>query len=259
MQINWMIVTYFVIGIFALTGFSRGWWKEAFTLVFLGILVFLLQNPDVAQAVIDFINNLLVALWSLIPLSLQPSITDIIDTIFAIDSGGGPPQLDATSPGTWMFILALTVTISILWGRLWLRLAPTTQGSLLGLLIGGLNGFIVLNLAREYLDGRALPGSANEAQVSGIILAGNSDFGTAASALTIQATNLPNFTILDSIVPWLIIGAGLLFLFSILKTRFRILRNQQGMAKIDYLKPPPFYRLPPQQPKPREQISLLQQ
>ena len=38
MQINWMVLTYFVIGLFILNGFFRGWWKEAITLSFLAIL-----------------------------------------------------------------------------------------------------------------------------------------------------------------------------------------------------------------------------
>jgi len=247
MQVNWLVITYFVVGIFVIVGFSRGWWKEAITTVFLAVLVFFLQQPDVAQGFIDTINALLVTIWSIIPLSLHGPISDFIFALFAVDTGGGPLQFDPTAPSTWIMLLVIFVLIAVLIGRAWLFLSPTWQGGFLGALIGGVNGFIMLNLVREYLDGRSLPGSS--AQTSEIVLAGNSDFGTAASALSIQATNLPTFTILDSIIPWLIIGAGLLFLFSILKTRFRILTNQQGMKRIDYKKMPPLYR-PPTGPRP---------
>ena len=243
MQINWLIITYFVVGFFAISGLSRGWWKEALTTVFLAMLVFLLQQPDVAQGAIAVLNSLLIAIWSFIPLSVHGMLNDLIFTLFAIDTGGTALQFDPTSSGTWLMILAIVILFSITLGRSWLTQPPTRQGGWLGFLIGGVNGFLILSLAREYLDGRSLPGT--EVQASNIVIEGNSGFGSAASALSIQATNLPSFTILDSVIPWIIMAAGLLFLFSIFKTRFRILTNQHGMRKLDYQKLPPLYANPP--------------
>ena len=57
-EINWSAITYYVIGLFALSGFFRGWWKEAITAFFLGILVFLLRTPDVALTIHSADQNL---------------------------------------------------------------------------------------------------------------------------------------------------------------------------------------------------------
>jgi hypothetical protein len=64
MQINWTIVTYIVVGYFAIAGFSRGWWKEAITTVVLTVLILFLQNPGWAETVINAINSLLATIWS---------------------------------------------------------------------------------------------------------------------------------------------------------------------------------------------------
>jgi hypothetical protein len=242
MQINWVVVTYWVIGFFAVAGFFRGWWKEAITALFLGILVLFLQQPTWAQAFIDLLNNFLVTLWGVIPDSLKPIITHGLETLFSINTGGGPLQADPSAPGTWLTILALAIALSILIGRLALGYPPTLRGSLLGLLLGGLNGFIALSLVREYLDGRSLPGSVPPSPAE-ISLAGGSSFGPAATDLSIQATNLPSFTILDSLIPWIVVLLGLLFGFSALKTRLGMATNSEGMKKVDY-KVPPFYKQP---------------
>jgi hypothetical protein len=254
MQINWMVLTYFVIGFFALAGFSRGWWKEALTMVVLALFVFLLQQPDLAQDFIDGVNNFFATTWNLIPLSLQPAITDLFAVLFDINTGGGPIQFDASSPNSWLAILALTLALTILLSRLWLIHAPNRRGNFLGLLIGGANGFIIINLVREYLDGRGLPG--NVAPATEIVLAGNSAFGTPASSLAIQAASLPNFTILDSVIPWIVVGVGVLFAFSLVKTRLGILTVPDKGRKINH-KVPPFYRKPLPAKKPEKPEDLI--
>ena len=257
MQINWMVLTYFVVGFFALAGFSRGWWKEALTTVVLALFMFLLQQPDLAQSLIEGLNDLSATIWSLIPLSVQPVITDMIELLFDINTGGGALQFDPASPSSWLILLALAVALAILLSRTWLSNAPTRQGSLLGLLVGGANGFIVLNLVREYLDGRGLPG--NEAPAPEIVLAGNTGFDVAASSISIQAANLPTFTILDSVIPWLVIAVGVLFGFSILKTRVQALSDPNKGRKIGY-KIPPFYSIPtPGKPSVSEALKVIRE
>ena len=255
MQINWIIITYFVVGVFALAGLSRGWWKEALTTIFIAVLLFFLQQPELARAFVEAINSFFLTIWSIIPLTIQPTITDLLQSLFAIDTGGGPLQFEPSAPGTWVTILALTLTASILIGRAWLAIPPTRQGGLFGLVIGGMNGYLVLGLLREYLDGRALPG--NEAPQSEIVLAGDSGFGAASSSVSIQAIDLPSFTIMDSVIPWVIIGVALLFLFSVLRTRLEIETNVQGMKRLNYRKIPPFY-VTPKGPAPKDPIILVQ-
>ena len=218
MQINWTFVTYLVIGLFALSGFFRGWWKEGITSIFLIFLVFLLQQPGVAETFINAINSVLVLLWNLAPNFFSLIFNDLL--------GLGTPgstaaiQADPGQASTWLTALVVIVLLAILLGRF---LVPgsgsvTIVGSILGGLIGAFNGFIVVNLVREYLDGRALPGSVTPA--TEITLAGASTAGIASPGLTVQAVELPRFTILDSLVPWIVIAVGLLILVAVIRTGF---------------------------------------
>jgi hypothetical protein len=232
-----------MLGFFVWSGYARGWWKEALTTAVLAVLIFLLQQPDYAQSLIDTINNLLATVWNALPASVTSLISDGLNYFLGLDTGGSAVQLSANSPGAWVTILILIVGLTTMLGRTSFRNTPTLLGSLLGAGIGGVNGFLVLNLIREYLDGRALPG--NTSTGSELALAGSSAFGAAAPTVTIQATNLPNFTILDSVFPWILIGSGLFFLISVLHTRVKFETNKEGGRRINFKKLPPFYIAPP--------------
>lgn len=237
MEINWELIAFFAILFFALNGFYRGWWKEAIITFALAVLIVFLQYPGLAQSVINGFNSLLTTLW------------DWKDQLTTVAQAGGiattqttdTPAIDATDPNTWLTALFILMGGSVLIGRLSLGRPPTRLGSVLGFFIGGLNGFLALNLLREYLDGRALPGRVPPE--SDLTLVGQSAFGPADSTVSIQASNLPQFTILDSLLPWLIIGVGLLFLFSALKSRITIISDPNKGKKIG-AKVPPFYAPP---------------
>ena len=105
MAINWTVLMLLVIGLFALAGFFKGWWKEAITTIFLAILVFFLQVPGAAQFFIDLINFVIATVWRILP----DFVLDFLDTIFGIGTTGGPPQIDASSPQTWLIMLILFI------------------------------------------------------------------------------------------------------------------------------------------------------
>ncbi|MCP4357194.1 MAG: hypothetical protein GY796_04145 [Chloroflexi bacterium] len=234
MNIDWMLLTYLIIGFFAIVGFFRGWWKEAVTMLVLAGLVMLLRRPEWAQTVIDVVNTIIATIW------------ELVVRVFSVTPTQGPFQLDATSAGTWIMILILLLGSAALFSRLVLPGSNTRKkgkfytvnpmGRILGVLLGALNGFLTLSLVREYLDGRALPGNApSDASVA---VAGTSSFGTASPTLSIQAVNLPSFTILDSFIPWLIIGVGLILLFAVLKSRVAIITSPTGQGKkLEYIPP----------------------
>ena len=96
----------------------------------------------------------------------------------------------------------------------------------------------------------ALPGQA--ASAPAIAVVSSNSYPPPASSMAFQVTGLPNYTILDSVVPWVLIGTGLLFLFSVFKTRVGIATSKDG-RKIQ-TKTPPFYtppkviKLPPPPP-----------
>ena len=236
--INWPVIACFVIGFFSFSGLFRGWWKEAVTTIVLGFFIFLLLNPDWAELFIDLINQLMAMVWRIIPDSIIAAFNDALENLLGISLGTGPIQFDASSAQTWLIIAGVSVGLTILVGRAALEETPSILGRLIGAIVGAVNGFLIMGLVREYLDGRALPGS--EAPVSEIPVITSNTYGPAATQLAVGITGLPVNTILDSVVPWVVVGIGLLFLFSILKSRIGIARSDDGTKLRS--KTPPFYR-----------------
>jgi hypothetical protein len=233
MQINWTLLTYIVVGVFILGGFSSGWWKEAIVTFFLGVMVFLLQDPALAQKFIDQLNAGLTRFWQILPASVTVSLAE------ALTSGRGSIQANAGSSGTWLTILLVGVVLATQIGRLALpsTYALTAVGRLLGGTGGGVNGLLIVNLVREYLDGRSLPGHVASGVTAGVQVVGGSAYGDAATAISVQAGNLPNATILDSAAPWIIIIGGVLLLAAALLNSVTVQTNAQKMRKISYRKP----------------------
>ncbi|MBI1879133.1 MAG: hypothetical protein HYR94_13085 [Chloroflexi bacterium] len=208
-EVNWTLVTYIIVGIFALSGFFKGWWKEAITTFFVGILIFFLAVPSVAQVFIDITNRLLLSTWEFLA---QLGLTQ----------SGQAIQLDGSSSGTWLIILLLFLGLAIFISRASLPnmtqpaaaytyYVVTPLGSLLGGLLGGLNGFLIINLIRHYLEGTNLPGRG--VLPTEIAMAGSGTVGVASSGVGIQLTDLPNFTLFNTLLPWLIVAFGILILF----------------------------------------------
>lgn len=241
-EINWTVVTYLVVGVFALAGFYRGWWKEAFTTFLLVILIFLLKVPGVAQWLVDRLNDLLAAIQAFLP----ASVISLLQDVFGLSTTGGVIQANSAEPGTWLLILLLFVIFAILisilslpnradWNNkdkeeIFYELRPI--GSVLGGLVGGLNGFIVINLVREYLDGRNLPGVQTSLPTE-VATTGS----VALPGVAAQATELPGFTILDGALPWIFIAIGLLIFITAIKNRYVLHKDQKGFIKPYFLAP----------------------
>jgi hypothetical protein len=232
-EINITLLTYIVVIIFAISGFYRGWWKEAITTIVLAFLIFLLQTPDFAQDLIETFNSIVTTIWEIVPESFK----DFLRSTFGFDLSASALQADANSTNTWLTLLFLLILGAVLLNRFFLpggiRQGPvynvTPIGAILGALLGGLNGFIIANLILEYLTGRNLPGGAPATEIA------LSDGRTVAVAS--PGIDFPGVTILDSFVPWVIIGLGLLLLFAVLRTRVGIIRSASGFRRIDYRAP----------------------
>ncbi len=233
-EINWTVITYCVIGLFALSGLFKGWWKEAITAFLLGILVFLLRMPDVAQIVIDWLNRVLQTIWGWLPESFQELLTNTL--------GITSLQIDAGSGQTWLVILILMLGFSILIGRLLLpnrirtaksyhTYAVTPLGSFLGGLLGGLNGFLIINLVREYLDGSSLPSGPGEPATTEVAVAGGQTAGIASSGVGFEVTDLPGFTNMSSFLGWIVIGFILLLMVYVLRSRMAGAKQPPGYVR----------------------------
>jgi hypothetical protein len=226
MQINWVLLTYFVISVFALSGFFRGWWKEGVTTGGLAFLFVLLNNSPMAAELINFTNSVVAAVWSLSPETFYSLFQDVL----AIEiSAGRIFQLDASSPNTWIWLLMFMVVFTTVLGR---SAGPSTDARsiarFLGGLLGGFNGFLFISLLREYLDGRFLPGDGLSTSQAGNI---------ATNGVAIQATNLPAYTVMDSLMPWIIIIVCLLIFLTALNSRVGLPKNKVRFWELDYRKP----------------------
>lgn len=242
MEINWTVLTYVVVGLFILNGFFRGWWKEAISTVFLVILVFFLQQPGVAQSFTDIFNSILNAIWGILPSGLVEFLRSIFENVLGIrTAANGAIQADPGNGTTWLIFLILFMAVASLIGRSSLPqgagrgFTVRPIGSILGGLVGGLNGLIIINLVREYLDGRNLPGSSGTLPTE-ITMAGEGGARVASSGIAVQATQVPDFTILDSFLPWIIIIGGLLIFWAALINRIGI-SSKDGFRKVDYRQP----------------------
>jgi hypothetical protein len=230
-EINWTVITYLVVGLFALSGFFKGWWKEAITAGFLVFLVFLLQQPEVATAVVDFINTIIMAIWNILPPGIKDFLYSMMANVFGVTTASAdtPPLFDPGSATTWIIFLIVLMILAVIVGRLGLRrdlngqgsyYAPTFVGSILGGLLGALNGFIIINLIKAYLVGINLPTSTAANQY--VVPTGGT---VGVASVGFQATAVPQYSILDSFIPWIVIVGGMLVFITALGTRF----NRQGL------------------------------
>jgi hypothetical protein len=239
-EVNWSLLTYLFIALFALGGYYKGWWKEAIVTIFLSFLVLLLQLPHVAEFLIEALNLITDLIWGILPQSLRLLISDFLETGLGVDTGGNAPQFQAGDPQTWIVILVLVLAAAILFSRLWLPNAVQTgatyysyvsfwSSNFFGALLGAVNGWLIISLLGAYLDGSKLPGS------TGPSLAGR------AGDVLVQGVEVPSASILDSFLPWLFIGLGFLLFLSALKTRVAMVTDKDGFRKVEF-GPPPGHR-----------------
>jgi hypothetical protein len=238
MAINWTILAYIIVGLFALSGFFKGWWKEAITTWVLALLVFLLYFPPLAQLFIGLINFIFATIASLLPDTLRADLQNFLEATLGIITVNGAIQLDPANGGTWLVILLLFIGLAIFISRSILPsdfkvgraevYRPTLWASLLGAAIGALNGFVIISLLNAYLNGSNLPGATAA--------------GTAAAPAPgiIETVAVPNFVITESFLPWMLIGIGLLVFVAAISSRVAVRKDKDGFVKIDYT-PPPGY------------------
>jgi hypothetical protein len=236
MEINWTTLAYIFIGIFAMSGFFKGWWKEAITTILLLFLVFLSYFPAVAEHFINLINLLFATLTRLLPDPVRANWQDLLKTSLQIETVNGAIQLKAGDGGTWLVILLLFIGLAIFLGRALLPnnfregmteiYRPKLGASLVGALLGAFNGFIILRLVTEYLYERQLPG-----------VAGAMANLPPRSESVVQAIAVPATTLTDSMTPWIIVGLGLLVILAAIRNRIQIEKDKEGYRRVIYKSP----------------------
>lgn len=232
MQIDWTLISFLTVGFFAINGFFRGWWKEAFTTAVIVFFMFLLQQPGLAQSTVNVVNQVIATTWNLTARLLGSFIP----------MAATAPQLNPDDPMTWVTMLFIFLGVAGILGRILLPdsgrsgqvYAANIIARLLGLGLGAVNAFLVLNLVREYLGGSSLPGQATQAaaQAAGAATTGITVIGGQTSAMAtsvaIEATGLPQYTLQDNIVPWLIMGGGLFVVALAANNRVKFMKSADG-------------------------------
>lgn len=215
LQIDYTLVTYIVIGIFALVGFMRGWWKEAVTTGLLTLLVLVVKRPEAAATVFDFIDKLVVTIWQ----ALQ-RLRETSDLVASALPAEEPPVIDGKRQSIYIIILIAAVVASYFFSKIGLTQTMSAGARLIGALLGAYNGYIVLNLLDWFMRGR-LPG------VGEVTAA-----GAPPSEVTLTVKNLPATSTLeqDGVVLLILAGGFLVFLVA-LATSISFARRQ-----------PPLYR-----------------
>jgi len=196
LKIDYATFTTIVIGLFALSGFFRGWWREGISTLFLVLLVFLLAQPQSAQNLIDTLNNLIRDALKLAGSGLAASP----QAVGAAAAGASSPvALDPRDRSLYVIILVILVGLSYFTGGLALGQRQITAGGrIAGGALGAFNGFVVVNLVKEYIVGRFLPGAQLAAQSATNI----------PSMLSVTVANVPPDTTLVGGPQLLVFGIG---------------------------------------------------
>ena len=194
-----------VVGIFGLVGFLRGWWKEAITTGLLILLLWLLTQPDLAETIIGFINEIIKLIATFFTAgSLQP--TEIASAAGTVEA----PTIDPSQFKPYIFILIILIILSYFTGNAALNgVALTPLARIFGGILGLINGFIIISLVREYILRRFLP------------LSGVSATAAVPETLTVTVTDVPQTSIMDGFTPWVFIIAGGFVLLLALGTRYK--------------------------------------
>ena len=214
-DIDYRVLTYIVIGLFAFNGFTRGWLREALTTVLLMALVVMLAQPALTQRIITIASAVTKAFLSAFlkraGTGTVGALNTTVGSIFSVDNPYG------------FLILAtvLLILLSYALGRRTLdegRLSPLSR--LLGGTLGAVNGFIVLSLLRQYLL------TLLHLPASGGVSAAQA--GQVTQQVTVGVKNLPPIGLTTGFTPWIFLAFGfMVFVFLVRELATRRSRQQQ--------------------------------
>jgi hypothetical protein len=135
-----------ILAIFAFVGIMRGWYKEGVTSIFAAALALLVWQPEVAEKIIETINDLikLFVMFFKAGGSLEPDqlMTQTVDPGWFLD------------PDSYRLYIVVTVVlliVSYIVGDATFKGKVTPLSRLIGGLLGAFNGYVILSLVRQYL------------------------------------------------------------------------------------------------------------
>jgi hypothetical protein len=203
--LNWETLVIIVASLFALGGFLRGWWREGVTTIFLILLTIFLTSPELAGNIIDFINGVIEAAWSIFR-NLFEALGLAQPTVGT--AATSPIVIDPSDRTVFIIILIIMVVLSYFTSKITLGgRTATLAGRIFGGILGAINGFLVVNLVKEYIVGRFFPETGLTAQTA------------APDQLSISVTDVPPESVFSDTAQLLVIGLGIVILALILANR----------------------------------------
>jgi hypothetical protein len=205
LTLDWETLTIIVVALFALSGFLRGWWREGVTTIFLILLTIFLTSPELAGSIIEFINGIIETAWGIL-VGLFEALGIVEPTVAATST---PPIVINPDDRTgFVIILIIMVLLSYFTSKITLGgRTVTVGGRIFGGILGAINGFLVINLVKEYIVGRFFPETGLTAQTA------------APDQLSIAVTGVPPESVFTDTSQLLVIGIGVVILMLLLANR----------------------------------------
>jgi hypothetical protein len=171
LPIDYNEVLTLVLVIFAIVGMMRGWYREGVTAFFVALLAILVWRPEIAEAIITWVDSFLRFVVAFFKAGLTFNTTRLQS--FAV---GASPILDPDSYRLWIIVTVALIGISYVIGEATFNGKMVPLGRLLGGIIGAANGFMLISLTKQYL--------ANYWMAQGRIMA-------QSGQVAIEMTNVP--------------------------------------------------------------------
>jgi hypothetical protein len=187
LPIEYSDVLTLVVLIFAVIGMMRGWYREGITALFVAFLAVLVWQPDIAERIIQLINDLIKYFTNFITSGFSLEAAQ-----FAVAQSNPNVPLDPYSFQLWMIITVIMIFFSYMIGEATFGGKMTPLSRIVGGFLGAANGFILVTLSKEYLFNAAVAQGQVSTQTAGPV--------------SIQLTNVPTATLQ---------GAGVIFVLVI--------------------------------------------
>ncbi len=150
-SIDYTVLLYIMVGLFALVGFFRGWLKEGITTLFLVLLITMLTRPEMAKVIIGYINNIIKLFWIIVETGGRLEVEALSEAAKTVEP---PIRLDPENSQLYVGALVFLVVLSYMTGKITFGGEGLSAASrLMGGILGALNGYLILSLAREYVLG----------------------------------------------------------------------------------------------------------
>ncbi|MEM7031064.1 MAG: hypothetical protein AAF629_15970 [Chloroflexota bacterium] len=217
LTIDYDVLLYVTIAAFALSGYMKGWWREGLTTLLLLLLVFFIKQPNALLIVVEYINSILEVTGLVVETGGDLTLQGIQT---ASSTAEAPTELDPTNRNFYIILLVVFILLAYFGSRRSLPspggtagveyYAPESGARILGAVVGAFNGFIVVNLFKEFIIGRLIPGTGIDVQAA------------SPPTLSIAISQVPPGSAFADTSLVLIVGLGLIIVAFTLSNRIKL-------------------------------------